>query len=41
MKLYKTFNCNAWSVKYPWILNKKNKRTKVLKKINSRSERTG
>ena len=36
-KLYWTINCNVWSVKYPRILNKKNKRTKVLNKIDSRS----
>ena len=37
MKLYWTFNCNVLSVKYAWILNKKNERTKILNKINSRS----
>ena len=36
-KLYWNFNCNVWSVKYSWILNKKNKRTKMLNKIKSRS----
>ena len=30
------FNCNNWSVEYAWILNNKNKRTKMLNKINSR-----
>ena len=28
-------------MKYAWILDKKNKRTKILQKINSRSLRTG
>ena len=37
MKLYWTFNCNVLPVKYAWILNKKNERTKILNKINSRS----
>ena len=36
-KLYWTFNCNVWSVKDTQILNKKNKRTKMLSKVNSRS----
>ena len=34
-KLYWTFNCNVSSVKYACILNKKNKTTKMLNKINS------
>ena len=34
-KLYWTFNCNVWS--NAWILNKNNKRAKMLNKINSRS----
>ena len=36
-KLYWNFNCTIWSVKYAWILFKKNKITKLLNKINSRS----
>ena len=36
-KLCWNFNCNVWFVKYGSILNKKNKRSKMLHKINSRS----
>ena len=37
LKHYQTFNCNAWSTKYTWLLNKRNNRTKTLNKIVSRS----
>ena len=29
MEHVKTCNCNVWFVKYAWILNKRNKRTKM------------